>query len=760
MSSYVRQGEIGCPTLLRMMYVLILYVVVGGFHAIIPFTIILVEAGGVDEIDLPASLSTISPEVLGWAVGASSLVLLLFLAMGVRMFHRRTFRSVWAGPRIRWRRWLMSMAGAAGTVAGVAALGGLVGTRSVDSALFLTFGLAGTVAQAINVESVRGYLLQSLVSRGGHRRIRGIAVTPTLLAGAFLLPGFALLFLLNQSDLVHLPAAFVGLYLVGCVLLPGLLILLDEGVERAVGVQTTVRGGALLFVCMGIPGLHAWAWIASLVAGVFGAVILWRQRIRTPVRLWARLRHVLVRDTRVPLTDDVESKRECRNCGTPLVGTYCHQCGQRHRTAKPSIAMVVERIVDSVFEVDSRILRTVRLLFLRPGALSAHYFAGRRADFIPPIRLYLVASVVFFLPFAALVPDITQDDKENRVLIQVSEITVDRLVDGTVTLEDAVRRARYTGAAAMDSLPEDTTGTRGEDAEDRMDDRFPDDLDKRVDVVDLGADSRVVLAVSGLPDALYETVDDEETVDATVQVRQSTLDSLTADQLTPEDMVRRGLFFGDAATDSLPPASSGMKGLSEGLSLADVEDSVPSVFKRRVDVEDVRDSLVVLEISDIPAEVYRTSVPPEVRAEQNEAEDDGRAALETVLRNLGQVMFLLMPLFALILSMVYLAEPYAHHIIFSLHVHSFAFFILGVQLILELVGLPTGVLVLGRFVVGTVVFVYLIAAMRRAYGSTLLRTIRIVLLTLLIYLTVAAVVFGSTVGILQQTGGQLPEGFL
>ena len=50
MQSYVRQGEIGCPTLLRMMYVLILYVVVGGFHAIIPFIIILVEAGGVDEI--------------------------------------------------------------------------------------------------------------------------------------------------------------------------------------------------------------------------------------------------------------------------------------------------------------------------------------------------------------------------------------------------------------------------------------------------------------------------------------------------------------------------------------------------------------------------------------------------------------------------------------------------------------------------------------------------------------------------------------
>jgi hypothetical protein len=123
-------------------------------------------------------------------------------------------------------------------------------------------------------------------------------------------------------------------------------------------------------------------------------------------------------------------------------------------------------------------------------------------------------------------------------------------------------------------------------------------------------------------------------------------------------------------------------------------------------------------------------------------------------------MFLLMPLFALILSMVYLREPYAHHIIFSLHVHSFAFFVVGAQLIMEVIGLPTDVLLVGRFVVGTVAFVYLIGAMRRAYGSTLLRTIGIVILTLFIYMMIAAIVFGSTVGILQQAGDQLPQGFL
>lgn len=512
-------------------------------------------------------------------------------------------------------------------------------------------------------------------------------------------------------------------------------------------------------VCLGVPGLTGWAWGASALLVVFGGVTLRNERIRTPLRLWARLRRMLMRDARVSLTEKVESEGTCRNCGTPLVGRYCHRCGQRHRTEKPSITMVAERIVDSVFEVDSRILRTLRLLFLRPGALSAHYFAGRRADFIPPIRLYLVASVIFFLPLAALIPDITESEDDDSVYIQVPRSTLDSLANETLTPEDAVRQARYTGTAALDSFPRpvETEVEEAYRSPESFDEPFPDAVAERIDVYDLGSDSLIVLSVSGLPDAMRDAVADKETVDLTVQVRRSTLDSLTAEQLTPEEVVQRALFFGDAATDSLPPAPAG----ASTSDLANIEGTVPSFVKQRVEVEEVRgDSLAVLEISDIPGDVYRASVPPEARAEHDEEEKEGRTALQTALQNLGQVMFLLMPLFALILSMVYLNEPYAHHIIFSLHVHSFAFCIIGAQLILELLSLPSDVLVLGRFVAGGAVLGYLIAAMRRAYGSGWLRTVGIVVLTLMIYMIIAGIVFGSTVGLIQEIGDWLPQGFL
>lgn len=45
----------------------------------------------------------------------------------------------------------------------------------------------------------------------------------------------------------------------------------------------------------------------------------------------------------------------------------------------------------------------MRYLIGRPGVLTSEYFAGRRSSYLPPIRLYLIISVVFFL--MASLPD-------------------------------------------------------------------------------------------------------------------------------------------------------------------------------------------------------------------------------------------------------------------------------------------------------------------------------------------------------------------
>jgi hypothetical protein len=47
-------------------------------------------------------------------------------------------------------------------------------------------------------------------------------------------------------------------------------------------------------------------------------------------------------------------------------------------------------------DVDRRFFQTLRLLFFRPGHLTRTYLKGRRAMHTSPLRLYLVASALFF----------------------------------------------------------------------------------------------------------------------------------------------------------------------------------------------------------------------------------------------------------------------------------------------------------------------------------------------------------------------------
>ncbi|HSO06190.1 MAG TPA: DUF3667 domain-containing protein [Pelomicrobium sp.] len=65
---------------------------------------------------------------------------------------------------------------------------------------------------------------------------------------------------------------------------------------------------------------------------------------------------------------------------------------------------VAHDFVHSALHLDSRVWRTLRSLVLKPGELTREFIAGRRQRYLPPFRLYLVLSVVFFA-LSALLPD-------------------------------------------------------------------------------------------------------------------------------------------------------------------------------------------------------------------------------------------------------------------------------------------------------------------------------------------------------------------
>ncbi|HZD51676.1 MAG TPA: DUF3667 domain-containing protein [Woeseiaceae bacterium] len=87
----------------------------------------------------------------------------------------------------------------------------------------------------------------------------------------------------------------------------------------------------------------------------------------------------------------------CLNCGAVLTGQYCANCGQRARSRLISLWELLRDAVGDLFELDSRLWRTLTPLTVHPGRLTREYLMGRRARYMPPFRTYLGLSLVFFL---------------------------------------------------------------------------------------------------------------------------------------------------------------------------------------------------------------------------------------------------------------------------------------------------------------------------------------------------------------------------
>lgn len=89
----------------------------------------------------------------------------------------------------------------------------------------------------------------------------------------------------------------------------------------------------------------------------------------------------------------------CLNCNAEINSEYCPSCGQRDLDFKKDWRGLVGEYASSFLNIDGKVPQgIIRLLFL-PGAMTAAFLDGKRASQMPPLRLYLFASLIFFLWF-------------------------------------------------------------------------------------------------------------------------------------------------------------------------------------------------------------------------------------------------------------------------------------------------------------------------------------------------------------------------
>lgn len=145
----------------------------------------------------------------------------------------------------------------------------------------------------------------------------------------------------------------------------------------------------------------------------------------------------------------------CQNCGATVTERYCPNCGQLAASFHRPFWSLTGEVISDTLSLDGRIARTLPKLLFRPGMLTRAYTSGKRARYVPPFRLFLLASVVFYLTLFATIKsagwldDIQLGDPETgEVSVYIdedaqSEVLVD--ANGNVDREVARRLAAEGG---------------------------------------------------------------------------------------------------------------------------------------------------------------------------------------------------------------------------------------------------------------------------------------------------------------------------
>lgn len=172
--------------------------------------------------------------------------------------------------------------------------------------------------------------------------------------------------------------------------------------------------------------------------------------------------------------------RPCPNCDQLLWGQYCANCGQRARTRMITLWELLKDAGDLIASLDSRLWRTLGLLLFRPGRLTLDYLEGKRARYVPPFRLFISASIVFF--FVAS-------------LLTNFDIGEDVVIDGDEPATEAPAAPEPAPDAGPDQPPETAAD--------------PDNLDLNITVGGARVDRTCNIDYSEVPDWIAELLPPE-----------------------------------------------------------------------------------------------------------------------------------------------------------------------------------------------------------------------------------------------------------
>jgi hypothetical protein len=133
-------------------------------------------------------------------------------------------------------------------------------------------------------------------------------------------------------------------------------------------------------------------------------------------------------------------EKNCLNCGTTVIGKYCHTCGQENIEPEETVWDLVAHFFSDITHFDGKFFSSVKSLILRPGFLSKEYVSGKRASYLNPVRMYIFTSFIFFLFFFSFFDNnkrpIAEPMYNGKTLDQIKQMTPDEFNNFTSLLND------------------------------------------------------------------------------------------------------------------------------------------------------------------------------------------------------------------------------------------------------------------------------------------------------------------------------------
>lgn len=88
----------------------------------------------------------------------------------------------------------------------------------------------------------------------------------------------------------------------------------------------------------------------------------------------------------------------CQNCGNVFKGKVCNECGEKifdeHQLTTKHF---LHEVIDFFYHFENKVLKTIKLNFLKPGFVTKENLRGVRVPYAKPVQLYLVVAVMFYI---------------------------------------------------------------------------------------------------------------------------------------------------------------------------------------------------------------------------------------------------------------------------------------------------------------------------------------------------------------------------